>query len=662
MHRCGRSLFLAKRRTNLFRFHSSTPTLAATEPTSSTSLPKPNALTLIHKASALLPRVFSPAPKHPVESLKLWTDLLDYAHDASIVRKDSTSGESRKARIVVHGVHPDSGAFDLVTALLEDEFSNPETTSLLHSRPRNITRSIQSGSAPTQSPDSLSLRSQWLTRFPTPVEIVELPSATSDAELMTLLTADIPVVVFNPIMTPPTSVLQSPLYRAVLDHPHAMLVVIGIETPETRAHIQSLFASSSRSDHSSGQAEEGAWTIWTKPPKVIYVNPSQALESLSTLKKNPGSLQAIEVYQHGKLSSRISDFDSAVRETLTEAKATLGNDASPPAFTAVALLNRSLNLARHSLNNSLREVDDLTCDIGELLGEAEKTKVCLHPEVLGIWDSIRGKEAETDEVKKAMVKSREDVERALNRLGWWKLLWRVDDVQEVVNAAIRQQWCRDLERTLIFHTGRLQAIQTHLKDKTVRLLHLFRPASPFSSVIRNNCQQLISSPTYPLPPAALLQPLSDRRDMLANHPVVRLHLAAQRVVFSTLGSATTSLGVLWANWVGLIENINLLGLSIGGETIVGTGILAGVVGLRWSVARWEKAKRGFWADWERVGNGLARDLTATLDEKFDRHVASVPMAACEQLGSLGKKRREELAELEGQVDTLLRDSKNLYSG
>jgi hypothetical protein len=173
--------------------------------------------------------------------------------------------------------------------------------------------------------------------------------------------------------------------------------------------------------------------------------------------------------------------------------------------------------------------------------------------------------------------------------------------------------------------------------------------------------------------------------MLANFPVVRLHLAAQRVVFSTLGSATASLGMLWTNWVGLIENINLLGLSIGGETIVGTGVLAGVVGLRWSVAKWEKAKRSFWADWERVGNGLARDLTvrflfsvrrlgcslltscttclqATLDEKFDRHVASVPMAACEQLESLGKKRREELAELEGQVDTLLRDSKNLYSG
>ena len=59
----------------------------------------------------------------------------------------------------------------------------------------------------------------------------------------------------------------------------------------------------------------------------------------------------------------------------------------------------------------------------------------------------------------------------------------------------------------------------------------------------------------------------------------------------------------------MIENVSLLGLNLGGETVVGAGVLAGVVGLRWSVGRWEKARRKFWADWERVGEGLGRDLT-----------------------------------------------------
>ena len=274
---------------------------------------------------------------------------------------------------------------------------------------------------------------------------MELPTAASDADLITLLTADIPVVVFNPIMMNPATVLQSPLYRIVLNRPHAILAVIGIETPETRSYVESLFASLSGRD--SGQPEDGAETIWTKLPTVIHVNPSQALESLYTL-KNSTSLQAIESYQHGKLTSRMSDFDSAVREHLTEAQATLGKDVPPRAFTAVALLHQSLDLARRTLDDSLREVDDLACGIGRLLGETETAKVCLRPDVLGIWDGVTGKDTGMDEVKKAMTKSKEEVKGTLDTLGWWKLLWRVDDVQETVNAAIQRQWCRDLERSV----------------------------------------------------------------------------------------------------------------------------------------------------------------------------------------------------------------------
>lgn len=465
MHRCGRSL-LVKSRTTSFGLYSTVPTLTTAE--SATSLPKPNALTLIHKTSSILPSIFSLTPKHPVESLKLWADLLDYARNGLIPRRDSVNGEKWKARIVgafvtcsfpilwvlpsdfplpgtVHGVHSDFDAFDFVTALLEDEFSsNTDNTNFLRSRPRNITHFIRSNPTPAQSPNSLSLSSQWLTRFPVPVEIVELPTATSDADLITLLTADVPVVILNPIVTSPAAIFQSPLYRTVLDNPHAILVIIGIETPETRSYVQSLFASrSTRSKPGFGKDKE---TVWTNRPKVVHVNPSQALSSLHTLKDNPGSLRAIEVYQYGKLSSRVADFDCAVRENLTRAKATLGNGASPRAFTSIALLHQSLNLARRSLDHSLQEVDDLVCGIGELLGETEKVKVSLHPDVLGVWDGTPGKETEMDQVKKAMIKSKQDVKHGLDRLRWWKLLWRADDVQEFVNAAIRQQWCKDLER------------------------------------------------------------------------------------------------------------------------------------------------------------------------------------------------------------------------
>jgi len=195
------------------------------------------------------------------------------------------------------------------------------------------------------------------------------------------------------IMTP-TAALQSSLYHTMLDHPHAILVIVGTETPETRSYFQSLFTPhSSGSERGSRQAEERAETIWTKLPKVVYVDPSQALESLYAFKKNPTSLHATGNYQHGKLSSHISDFDSAVSENLTEAERTLGKDASARGFTAVALLHWSLNLARRSPDASSHEVGDLTRDIGELLGGMEKAKVCLHSDVLGVWD---GRSEESD--------------------------------------------------------------------------------------------------------------------------------------------------------------------------------------------------------------------------------------------------------------------------
>ena len=96
-----------------------------------------------------------------------------------------------------------------------------------------ITHSIQSGPTPIQSSNSLSLSLQWLTCFSA---LVELPTGTSGPDLTTLLTADIPMLVLNPIVTPLAADLQSPLYRTVrFGHPHAVLVIIGIETPETRA-------------------------------------------------------------------------------------------------------------------------------------------------------------------------------------------------------------------------------------------------------------------------------------------------------------------------------------------------------------------------------------------------------------------------------------------
>ena len=43
-------------------------------------------------------------------------------------------------------------------------------------------------------------------------------------------------------------------------------------------------------------------------------------------------------------------------------------------------------------------------------------------------------------------------------------------------------------------------------------------------------------------------------------------------------------------------------------TAVGVFMLCTVLGVRWAVGKWERAKRRWWEDWFRVVEGLGRDL------------------------------------------------------
>lgn len=41
---------------------------------------------------------------------------------------------------------------------------------------------------------------------------------------------------------------------------------------------------------------------------------------------------------------------------------------------------------------------------------------------------------------------------------------------------------------------------------------------------------------------------------------------------------------------------------------LGLGALGVVGGARWAVGKWEKARCRWWEDWDRVGEGLERDI------------------------------------------------------
>ena len=70
----------------------------------------------------------------------------------------------------------------------------------------------------------------------------------------------------------------------------------------------------------------------------------------------------------------------------------------------------------------------------------------------------------------------------------------------------------------------------------------------------------------------------------------------------------------WAGWaekLGVLAGALAPGLEL--ETAVGTGMFISTFGVWWMVGRWEKAKKRWWRDWDRIGEGLERDLQVCIN-------------------------------------------------
>lgn len=134
------------------------------------------------------------------------------------------------------------------------------------------------------------------------------------------------------------------------------------------------------------------------------------------------------------------------------------------------------------------------------------------------------------------------------------------------------------------------------------------------------------------------------------------------------GSVAGGASVAWAGWAG---QLGILDFATQGETVIGVGMLGAVVGVRWAVGRFERAKKKWLSDYDRVGEGLERDLRvssdassrrtawltcvveqATLERTVDERVLVVSETACSGLERAVSKRKEEIAELKEEVEVL----------
>lgn len=151
----------------------------------------------------------------------------------------------------------------------------------------------------------------------------------------------------------------------------------------------------------------------------------------------------------------------------------------------------------------------------------------------------------------------------------------------------------------MYHTGRISVTQEQLDRAAQDTVTAPPPSSFFHTPLLLNSLSQSRSSSSSLPPTALLPPLQSRFSALTSHTTTQLHVRAQRIL---LQSASITLGapaLAWGAWAAEYGSP---------EVALGAGALGAVVGLRWGVGRWERAKKRWWDGWVRIGEGLERDL------------------------------------------------------
>ncbi|RDX47937.1 hypothetical protein OH76DRAFT_1405492 [Lentinus brumalis] len=536
-----------------------------------------------------------------------------------------------------------SGANELVTALLEDPFVSNEQKQTLRSRWKSQpegSRSvrIQYGTSPSADGDVVHVQSSWLQNFGLPVEVTEFKSPSigvlPDPEIAkALFTADVPIVLCNPISTPVATAATYP--GLPLSREHTILAVLSPSPahPATAAHNSQV----------EGLASQGN-------VRVVFVDPARALHGLGMLDGGVASPISVQRYQDDVSGSNISSITHTVKELLPQGSPNVPLAARVTAVhaqTGRALIKDALATSRAVLRKAELEADAVLTATSALRSQMEEAKAKVHLEVFG----VEGKDG--DEIAKAVAQAKKSVQPTMDSLQWYKLFWRVDDVREVIIAAVDRAWCRDLERKLVFHAGRLAALQTSFTEAANSLCRSFPPASAYHSpVLHNSLARIASAPSYPITATVLTGPLHTRQSQL-RFPTERLHASAQRAVVGMSGSVLGGFGVAWAGWATELQLFGgLIDIGMSPETALGVGMLGAAVGVRWAVGRWEKAKRRWWKNWDRIGEGLERDLKATLTQTMHGHVLVVSEAACSGLDGLVGKRRAEVEELQDEVQTL----------
>jgi hypothetical protein len=174
------------------------------------------------------------------------------------------------------------------------------------------------------------------------------------------------------------------------------------------------------------------------------------------------------------------------------------------------------------------------------------------------------------------------------------------------------------------YTGRLASSQQDFATQTFSILAKYKGRPPFdSALLHNSLHQKHISPSYRLTPSTLVEPLHKRKSQLIEYPTTQLHLGGQQTVVGLSAGLLTSTTFSWAGWFGWLSGAGLIAgtdstllqaiastadIGIEPTTAIGLGLFGALASMRWAAGKWERTKKRWWEDWERLSQGLGRDL------------------------------------------------------
>lgn len=393
--------------------------------------------TILHKTESFLPRVLSTHKKASTfTNLGFWQAVLNGAYDrvnskeadraARVVgmlhARMSTIGKVNNSLIsrVVYSYDEFSGARELVTALLEEPFTPEVQKQSIRDRWKSAGDSvphltIKQRVAPSGDSSEVQIPANWLHQFSVPVELKEIrsPSGSRNAQ-QNLFAADVPIIVCNPIITPLSEVVAN--RTLPLSHGNAILAVI--TSPSVPC----------------GSLEQLVKHL-PETLSIVFVDPIRALGALATLSSNTNSALAVQRYQDDYTGSRISDLTAVLASKLSDASQ--GDLTILSEATAREQVKASLEACGGALVAAEREVGTVVTGVLGLRDKIAELETRFGAEVLGTEGSAT--------VEAAIGRAKKEVKTVLDELTWWRCIWRVDELGDLVRTSVRRAWCRDLE-------------------------------------------------------------------------------------------------------------------------------------------------------------------------------------------------------------------------